>query len=80
MNLHAGSLYRNFLVLYGEKDDLGRRIIQVDNQRLQWDIYCNEVKFDAVDSKLASVTFKDKVYEFPYFISKDPMKDLGFSS
>lgn len=78
MKLHAGSLYKNYLVLYGESDDLGSRIIQIDDKDLQWDIYCNDVEFDVIDSINAKTTFNGVEYTFPYRLSHNPIKDLGF--
>lgn len=75
MKLHAGSLYRNFLVLYGDVDNA--HIIQVDDDKVQWDIYCNDVEFDPIDLTEAEVVFEERSYKFKYQVTKTPMKDLG---
>ena len=81
MKLHAGSLYKNTLILYGENttphiiffEDAG------GEQTLQFEIYCNDVEFSVVDSKWATVEYNGVKYNFQYVISNDPMKFLGFS-
>jgi hypothetical protein len=84
MKLHAGSLYKSYLVLYGELGILsGNPIIKVDDESLQWDMYCNDLEIDLVDwihKRTATVTYQGNVYTFECLISKDPMKDLGFTS
>ena len=77
MKLHAGSLYKNYLVLYSPSDAT-KRIIKVDDTDLQWDIYCNDVEFTAKNSEKAEIGFNGKSYEFKYAVSENPMKDLGF--
>lgn len=78
MKLHAGSLYMDYLVLYGHKDGLGNRVIKVPNHDLQWEIYCNEVDFELSDAGWANVTFNGTTHKFQYVMSHNPMKDLGF--
>ena len=77
MKLHAGSLYKNYLVLYGSNKPI---VIQVDDKDLQWDIYCNDVEFEFTphNSELASVQFNEKSYLFFFIETDDPMKTLGF--
>lgn len=79
MKLHAGSLYKNYLVLRGENQT--PHIIKVDDRDTQWDIYCNEVEFfpSTKVNGLADVTFNDKTYSFSYWVTDNPMKFLGFS-
>ncbi len=81
MILHAGSLYKNYLVLYdGNGDQYGNFIIEVPNENLQWELYCNSMEFQLIDSIRALVIFKGNNYEFNYIRSFEPMKTLGFSS
>ena len=79
MKLHAGSLYMDYLVLYGQKDGLGYRVIQIPDEEIQWDIYCNDVEFEPIDSDWAKVTYNGTIHKFHYLLSTNPMKDLGFS-
>ena len=77
MKLHAGSLYKNYLVLYGDLGILpGTTIIQVDDKDLQWDMYCNDLDVDFISSDVVLVKFKDKDYKLKYIMSEDPIKDL----
>lgn len=78
MKLHAGSLYKNYLVLYGADGDPSI-CIQVDNRDTQWDIYCNDVEIELVDDKNSKVTFNGQKFHFPYIQTDEPMKTLGFA-
>lgn len=76
LELNAGSLYKDYLVLYGENQT--PICIQVEDEDLQWKIYCNDVKFDAIDYKEVIITFEDVPYSVSYLKSDNPMKTLGF--
>lgn len=77
MKLHAGSLYKNYLVLYGESRT--RIVVQVDDSKLQWKLYCNDVEFQEIDSETGNISLEN---EYPtvvkYWETTDPMKFLGF--
>lgn len=81
MKLHAGSLYKNTLILKGE--NVVPHIIFFEDgkteENLQWEIYCNDVDLQEINSEECIVTFQDIPYSFPYSVSNDPMKFLGFS-
>lgn len=77
MKMHAGSLYKNYLVLYGENTT--PICIQIDNRDIQWEIYCNDLEIELVDSKNAKITFNDQEFRFPYIKTDNPMKTLGFA-
>jgi hypothetical protein len=78
--LRAGSLYKNWLVLYDKTGttDGSMNCIQIEDNDLLWDIYCNYVDFLPIGDSLALVIFKDKQYEFKFINSINPMKDLEF--
>lgn len=77
MNLHAGSLYQKYLVLYGEEET--PRIITVTDRELQGKIYCNDVEVKKESTETLAVEFEGELYIFPCVKSDDPMKTLGFS-
>ena len=79
MKLHAGSLYKNTLVLYGEENIPHIIFFFFGEEGLQWKIYCNDVEFEAKNSEFTIVTFDGISYKFKYVISNDPMKFLRFS-
>ena len=66
MKLHAGSLYKNALVLYGE--NVIPHIIFFEDgkteENLQWDIYCNDVEFEEKDSERGVLTFNGNQYQY----------------
>jgi hypothetical protein len=77
MNLHAGSLYENCLVLRGEASPY--YIIEVNDTDLQWQIYCNDVQFTPIDQEFASVVLDGREYRFKYMVSDNLMETLGFN-
>ncbi len=79
LNLHAGSLYKNYLVLKG----LPKYIViafsensSFDND-LQWKMYCNDVMFERISESHCRVFFEEE-YGFEYFETENPLRDLGF--
>lgn len=76
MKRHAGSLYKNYLVLYGEGDPI---CIQIDAKPTQWEIYCNDVEVTLENDKTAKVIYKNWELHVPYIQTTNPMKTLGLS-
>ena len=76
MKMHAGSLYKNYLVLYAE--NVTPVCIQVDDQDTQWDIYCSDVDVELAP-EMSQVIYKGKEFYFPYVQTDSPMHTLGFA-
>lgn len=76
MKLHAGSLYKNYLVLYGENET--PRVVQVSDKELQWKIYCNDVDVDHQSEHSITIKFEGNSYLLPCIVTNNPMKTLGF--
>ena len=75
MKLHAGSLHKNWLVLYGE--NITPICIQVNDSDTQWDIYCNDVEIGLLTTKTAEIIFNGQRFVLPYIQTDNPMKTLG---
>lgn len=79
MKTHAGSLTGNVLILYyHEEETLKYLIIEVDNQDLQWDMYCNDLNVNVINNEKAEIEWKGKPYLFPCTFTDNPFKTMGW--
>lgn len=77
MKMRAGSLYKNWLVLYAE--NVTPICIRINAEPTQWEIYCNDVEVELETDKVAKVVFKNWELHVPYIQTDAPMKAIGFS-
>jgi len=63
MKLRAGSLYSDILVLYNEERTKAF-VVQIIDEKIQWDIYCNEVELVFEDNSPVAKLFYGDVALF----------------
>lgn len=77
MKMHAGSLYKDWLILYGK--NLTPICVQFTSATTQWEIYCNDVEVELENSYTTKVVYKNWELRLPYIQTDNPMKALRFA-
>ena len=77
MNLYAGCLCGKYLILDGADIPY---IIEVDDKKTRWELYCNELEVTLIDYGFCDVLFNGNKHCFPYWTTRNPLKFIGFAS